>query len=203
MIENPEELEKQVEQRQEAQRNLHRNFRPEDSSDSEDARRAEAEAIKERQRQAGAGAKFQGDIGEGVGLRMTTERLGLTPDPRFDQSTHGFDIVCKEGKDKLVVVESKFDKRGIRALNGDQMQPEWVERTAQKMRIPGNEQFTQGNAEIGTELLDAGPEKVRRLVVTTNPETLEVRVYEGQPDRTWKQIDAWNAWELEQPYLKD
>jgi len=205
MIEHPEKLEEHVWRRQEAEMALRRHFRPTDGQVSKvesQAEREQAEARTEVQRQAGTGAKFQGDIGEGVTLRVATERLGLTPDPRFDQSQHGLDGVCLDGKGKLVVIESKFDEKGIHALRGDQMQPEWVERNARMMQNPGDERFTPGNADIGTELLEAGPDQVRRLVITTDPSTLEVRIYEGQSDRSWKQVDAWNAWELEQPYLK-
>jgi len=167
------------------------------------AKQEQAETSREMQRRTGASTKFQGDIGEGVALRVATERLNLTPDPRFDQRAHGVDGVYLDAKGKPVVIESKFDERGIRALRGDQMQPEWVERNARMMQDPDSERFTPGNAEIGAELLKAGPDKVRRLVITTDPRTLEVRVYEGQSDRSWKQIDTWNAWELEQPYLKN
>lgn len=88
------------------------------------------------------------------------------------------------------------------ALRGDQMQPEWVERNAELMRTPGNERYTAGNAEIGRDILDIGADKVRRIVITTDPTTLEVKAYEGQPDRSWKEIGRWHATDLEQPYLK-
>ena len=144
-------------------------------------------------------SKWQGDLGEGIALRVASEKLGLTPDPRFDQRYHGLDVVCDDDKENLVLIDSKCDERGIKALEGDQMQPEWVERTAAKMQNPKSAQYTPGNAEIGAEIQRAGADKVRRLVVTTHPTTLRVRCYEGQPDRTWKLIGEWSAFEFEQP----
>lgn len=159
---------------------------------------------RELQRRASYGNQFQGDVGEGIAERVATDKLGLTPDPRFDKSVggHGIDTVYLEGKNRPVVVEAKCDERGIKALRGDQMQPEWVGRNAEMMRIPGNERYTQGNAEIGRDILDIGTDNVRRIVITTDPTTLEVKAYEGQPDRSWKEIGQWHADDLEQPYLK-
>lgn len=158
----------------------------------------------EQQRRSGLGNQFQGDVGEGIAERVATDKLGLTPDPRFDKSEggHGIDTVYLEGKNRPVVIESKCDERGIKSLRGDQMQPEWVERNAEMMRTPGNERYTKGNAEIGRDILDIGADRVRRIVITTDPTTLEVKAYEGQPDRSWKEIGRWHATDLEQPYLK-
>jgi len=205
LIEDQEELEKQVQRNRETEDALHRNFRPRDTQTTQEGQteQEQAEAKKELQHQEGLAAKRQGDIGEGVTLRVATERLGLTPDPRFDQTERGLDGVYRDGQGRLVVVESKFGEKGIRALEGNQMQPEWLERNAKMMQTPGNERYTPGNAEIGAELEKQGVDKGRRLVVTTDPRDLVVRVYEGQTDHSWKQIDTWNAWDLEQPYLKD
>ena len=156
------------------------------------------------QNRAAFGNQFQGDIGEGIAERVATDKLGLTPDPRFDKSMggHGIDTVYLKGKDQVAVVEAKCDERGIKALQGNQMQPEWVEHNAKLMRTPGNERYTTGNAEIGRDILDIGVNKVRRIVITTDPTTLEVKAFEGQPDRSWKEIGKWYATDLEQPYLK-
>jgi hypothetical protein len=161
---------------------------------------------RELQRQAAFGNQFQGDVGEGIAERVASDKLGLTPDPRFDKSKggHGIDSVFLEGKNRLVVIEAKCDERGIEALRGDQMQPEWVKRNIELMKDPDNERFTQGNAEIAHDVLHIGVDNVRRIVIITNPITLEVKVYEGQEDRTWKEISngKWDAFDLEQPYLK-
>jgi hypothetical protein len=182
---------------------IRRFFNSADSNKSIQDKAGEAEK-RELQHRAAYGNQFQGDIGEGIAERVATDKLGLTPDPRFDKSVggHGIDTVYLEGKNRPVVVESKCDERGIRALRGDQMQPEWVERNAELMRTPGNERYTAGNAEIGRDILDIGADKVRRIVITTDPTTLEVKAYEGQTDRSWKEIGRWHATDLEQPYLK-
>lgn len=206
MIEDYDAMEQQMREMQEAEEELHSAFHPQENSLELEKPLADqelAEGKSEMQRQAAYGTKFQGDIGEGVSLRVATERLGLTPDPRFDQTRQGIDGVYQEGAGKMVVVESKFDERGIRALNGDQMQPEWLERTATKMETPGSTYYTPGNAEIAMDLQEQGVDRVRRLVIATDPASLDVTVYEGQSDHTWKVVDAWSALEFEQPYLMD
>lgn len=157
---------------------------------------------REQQRHSGRWSRFQGEIGEGIAERVATEKLGLIPDPRFDQSRggHGIDAVYLEGRNRPVVIEAKCDEREIRALREDQMQPEWVDRNARLMLSPENERFTSGNAEIGQEILDTGAARVRRIVITTNPATLEVKAFEGQSDLTWKVIGKWYADEFEQPF---
>lgn len=157
---------------------------------------------REQQWHSGCWSRFQGEIGEGIAERVATEKLGLVPDPRFDQSRggHGIDTVYLEGRNRPVVIEAKCDEREIRALREDQMQPEWVDRNARLMLSPENERFTAGNAEIGREILDTGASRVRRIVITTNPATLEVKAFEGQPDLTWKEIGKWYADEFEQPF---
>lgn len=157
---------------------------------------------KERQRRSALGSKFQGNIGEGITLRTATDRLGFTPDSRFDQSAHGFDAVYHDESGNIVIIESKLDKRGIRSLRENQMQPDWVESNAKKMQTPGDERFTSGNAEIGHEIQDIGAENIRRIVIITDPQSLEIKAFEGQKDRNWKQIGSWNALDLEQPYLE-
>lgn len=163
----------------------------------------EGEQYKKNQR-AGQWNQFQGEIGEGIAERIATEKLGFIPDPRFDHSKvgHGFDSIYLGGKNRIVIIEAKCDEREIKALRNDQMQPEWVEQNAELMRTPGNERFTINNAEIGRDILDIGAEKVKRIVITTNPATLEIKAFEGQPNHSWKEIGKWYADDLEQPYLK-
>jgi len=148
------------------------------------------------------GSKFQGDVGEGVTLRVATDRLGLTADPRFDQAHHGYDAVYIDSKGRPVIIESKFDERGIKALRGDQMQPGWVERNAKMMQNPTNERYTPGNAEIGSQIEKTGCSHVRRLCVALDHKTLESVVWEGQLDGSWKEIDRFSVLNYEQPYLK-
>lgn len=203
MFEKPEEIINRNQELHGKEQDIHKNFRPgEKATDQNESGQDNAAELKEKQRHAAYGARFQGDIGEGVTLRVATEKLGLTPDPRFDQARHGFDTVYRDDKGNLVVVESKFDERGIKALRENQMQPEWVDSNAKMMQNPGNERFTTGNSEIGREIQKTGPDNIRRIVITTNPRTLEVQAYEGQNDRSWKLIGSWSALDLEQPYLK-
>ncbi len=145
-------------------------------------------------------SKEQGEIGEGIAIRVATEKLGLTPDPRFDTSAHGFDCVSQDPQGRICVVEAKFDNRGIRALRGDQMQPEWIERNARMMQNPGNERFTKGNSELGREIITSDPENVRRIVITNDPKTLEIKAYEGKENGSWELIGGpWPAIDFEQP----
>ena len=82
------------------------------------------------------------------------------------------------------------------------MQPDWVESNALKMQTPGDERYTLGNAEIGHEIQNIGPENIRRIVIITDPQSLETKVFEGQKDRNWTPIGSWSALDLEQPYLE-
>jgi len=178
---------------------LHRNFAPDESMTSEEMKNLEAsnasqsEALKN---------KWQGEIGEGVSIRVASERLNLTPDPRFDQPNQGFDGVFKDQDGKLVVVESKFTKNGIHSLHKDQMQPEWIDRTAEKMANPQSAMYTPGNAEIASEIKEIGVENVRRFVVATDPSTLEAKIYEGKSEGSWQIVDQWTVLDIEQPYLE-
>jgi hypothetical protein len=203
VFEKPEELINRNQELRGKEQEIHKNFHPgEKATDQKESAKENAAEQKEVQRRAAFGSKFQGDIGEGVTLRVATEKLGFTPDPRFDQARHGFDTVYKDDKGNLAVVESKFDERGIKALRENQMQPEWVDSNAKMMQNPGNERFTTGNAEIGREIQKNGADNIRRIVISTDPKTLEVRAYEGQNDRSWKLIGSWSALDFEQPYLK-
>ena len=82
------------------------------------------------------------------------------------------------------------------------MQPEWVERKAQLMQMEGSKQHTPGNSEIGAEIDEVGVDNVRRVLVVTDPRSLEVTAYEGQPDRSWQELGRWSAFEFEQPNLE-
>ncbi len=204
MTDLPEDFEKYAQQPRETDDLLHRRFRPDKSASPVEAQPTEQElqeGKKELQRQARFGNKLQGDVGEGTTLRVATDKLGLTPEPRFDQAGHGFDAVYRDDKGHLVVIESKFDERGISALKGNQMQPEWIDSNSRMMQNPGNERFAVGNAGIGREIQRVGADNVRRMVISINPGSLEIRAYEGQADRSWKLIGTWSAWDLEQPNL--
>jgi hypothetical protein len=202
MAEKPDMNDQLKEERAKAEA-LKRYFNSADANKSTQEKYGEKEK-RELQRRSAFGNQFQGDIGEGITERVATDKLELTPDPRFDKSVggHGIDTVYLDKKGRPVIIESKCDERGIKALRKDQMQPEWIERNAKMMRAPGNERYTIGNADIGRDILDTGTDKVRRIVITTNPTTLEVKAYEGQPDRSWKEIGRWHAIDLEQPYLE-
>lgn len=165
----------------------------------ETVRRSEERKIAVRSRSQDS--KWDGDIGEGVALRFVSSKLDLTPDPRFDQSWQGLDGVCIDRNGDLVLIEAKLDKRGLKALRGDQMQPEWVERNARLMQNRRSKKYTPGNSEIASEILQQGADKVRRLVVTIDPSTLALRCYEGRPDRSWHEILADSAFGFSQPYL--
>lgn len=182
-------------------RSIPKRFRDNDRLEQAKATDGRSTEAVENAKHKNLNAKFQGEIGEGLTERAAVDKLGLTPDPRFDAAKHGFDTVYKDQQGGLVVIESKFDDRGIKALNGDQMQPEWVARNARMMQNPGNERFTEGNAAIGKEIQKTGADSIRRIVIATNPRTLETSAYEGQADGSWKQIGQWSALEFEQPYL--
>lgn len=155
-------------------------------------------AMKARQR--GNFSRAQGEIGEGVAISVGSKKLGLIPDSRFDTSAHGFDCVSRDSQGRLCIVEAKFDERGIRSLRDDQMQPNWIERNARMMQNPGNERFTDGNAELGREIMKPSSENMRRIVITNNPKTLEINAYEGKEDGTWELIGGpWSAMEFDQP----
>jgi hypothetical protein len=95
-----------------------------------------------------------------------------------------------------------MDKRGVKALRGSQMQPEWVRRIAELMQNPESRKYTPGNGQIGAEILGRGVDRIRRLVVTIDPSTLVLRCYEGQPDHTWLEILSDSALGFSQPHLR-
>jgi hypothetical protein len=146
--------------------------------------------------------QFQGNIGEGIALRSATERLGLTPDPAFSQPNRGFDGIYRSQEGNLVLVESKFTEKGIHSLSGDQMQPEWVDRISKRMQNPESSQYTPGNAELGSEIDKIGPQNIKRLVIATDPRTLDAKVYEGQKDGSWQKVNSFSVIDLIQPYLE-
>jgi hypothetical protein len=80
-----------------------------------------SQSTSSKQRLASFGNEFQGNVGEGIAERICAEKLGLTPDPRFDKSEygHGIDTIYLDEEGRLVIVEAKLDKRGIRALRDD------------------------------------------------------------------------------------
>ena len=180
-------------------KDLHRNFTPGEGSFSKEINKpetfnlAKAESLKN---------KWQGDIGEGISIRVASERLNLTPDPRFDQPGQGFDGLFKDDEGNLVIVESKFTKNGIHSLHKDQMQPEWVARTADKMATPESSMYTEGNAEIATDIKETGTENVRRIVIATDPGTLEAKIFEGKSDGAWELLDQLDVLDFEQSYLE-
>lgn len=178
---------------------LHRNFVPEEKS-------AKQEEIKETPKMDKAEAlknKWQGDVGEGVTIRVASERLNLSPDFRFDQTNKGIDGVFRDAENNIVLVESKFTKNGIHSLHKDQMQSEWVERTTEKMTNTESEYYTPGNAEIAEEIQEVGASRVRRVVITIHPSTLEAKIHEGQIDKSWKSIDSLKVLDIEQPHLNN
>lgn len=183
----------------EIDRLLHQNFKPEEKVNPKDlgilktSDSFQAQALKN---------KYQGDIGEGTAIRVASEKMNMIPDPRFDQCRRGFDEVCRDENGRLVVIESKFADKGIHALNGDQMQPSWIERKIDQMSTPGNELYSTGNAEIANEITKEGVFKIRRIIISTDPGSLEAKVYEGQDNGKWKLIDQWSVIDLEQPYLE-
>lgn len=180
------------------ERQIHRNFRKDKDSQVEpsSAERAEENRIR------GHGNRYDGMIGEGVSLRIASEKLGLTiADPRFDQKEHGFDGVFWD-KGKPVVIESKFSMAGKGALEGDQGQPSWVRRTAMKMQDEKSDLYSKGNAEIAKDILKVGPENLRRILITIDKKELTATVYEGQHDLSWKKItERFSVYDLDQPYL--
>jgi hypothetical protein len=171
-----------------------------DRSDRTEKPDVDADQKEKLIRQRGNASREQGEIGEGVAIRVGSEKLELTPDSRFDAAHHGFDCISRDSQGNLCVVEAKFDRRGIHALRDDQMQPKWIGRNARMMQNPGNERFTKGNSELGHEIINTGLENVRRIVITNDPRTLEINAYEGKEDGSWELIGGpWSALEFEQP----
>ena len=192
-IEQFEDSQERTEDRDKYDDSLHRSFRPGDREGE----------LSQQESAAGNPYKMDGDIGQGVATRVASEKLDLTPDPRFDQPYHGLDGVYRDQDGQMVLVEAKLDKRGINALRENQMQPDWVERRAKLMQMEGSKQYTPGNAEIGAEIEKQGPDSIRRVVIVTHPGTLEVTAHEGQADNSWKKIGTWSAFEFEQPTLEE
>ena len=194
-----ENLEDQSKISDEIDKQLHKNFKPGENVNPKDfgiletSDSHQAHALKN---------KFQGDIGEGTAIRVASDKMKMIPDPRFDQCGRGFDEVCRDENGRIVIIESKFAEKGIHALEKDQMQLSWIERKIDQMSTPGNELYTPGNAEIANDITKEGPSNVRRIIIATNPGTLEAKVYEGKEDGKWKLIDQWSVIDLEQPYLK-
>ena len=176
---------------------LHRNFKPGTEKDAlKNLRPSDSPKVQNKLN------KEQGDIGEGIAIRVASEHLNMTPDVRFDQTPKGIDCVLRDENNELVVMEAKLAKNGIHSLEGDQMQLEWVERTANKMATRGNELYTPENAEIAAEIKEIGTSNIRRIVIATHPESLDAKVYEGDKDGGWKLIDQWNVVDIEQPHME-
>lgn len=192
-----EDYEREIDSQDAFDDNIHRHFRA-DVSEGQPP----VEVTETTSSSRAADSKWQGDVGDGLTVRVASEKLGLTPDPSFDPRYHGTDLICRDSKGELVVVESKFDKRGIEALNGDQMQPSWVERKALTMQNPDRKMYTPGNAELGAEIERVGADKIRRVVITVHPQTLEVIAYDGNSSGVWEPIGVWNAFEFDQPIFE-
>ena len=202
-MERFEDVEHRQSRTQELDEDIHRAFRPLEGDVETDSPAEEdlVETKKQMQHEASYGTRLQGDIGEGVATRVASEKLGLTPDPRFDQPGHGLDGVFKDDETRFVFVEAKCTGKGPASLRGDQMRSSWVSRTLEKMRDSGGEQYSLGNAEIAREVLDTGLDRIRYLVVDTDPKSLEVTAYEAQVDGTWRKIGSWDAYEFEQLHV--
>ena len=202
-MERFEDVEHRQSRTQELDEDIHRAFRPPEGDVETDSPAEEdlVETKRQMQHEASYGTRLQGDIGEGVATRVASEKLGLTPDARFDQPSHGLDGVFKDGEARFVLVEAKCTGKGPASLRGDQMQSSWVNRTLEKMRDSGSEQHSLGNAEIAREVLDTGLDTIRYIVIDTDPKSLEVTAYEAQVDGTWRKIGSWDAYEFEQLHV--
>ena len=121
-------------------------------------------------------SKYQGELGEQAVSEFVTNELDLNAE-FFDQKSHGFDGVFRNGLGKLVLVESKLTQAsGLSSLgqtrHGREGSVEWVEHVATLMTDPTSTLWSPDNAKIGEEILSVGPENVDFLVVHINPETL-------------------------------
>ena len=135
-------------------------------------------------------------------IRGVSEKLGLTPEPGFDQTSKGFDAMFRQKGGGWVIVESIVAQQGIHALEDDQMQHSWIKRTVEKMQDrEADDYYTASNAKIAAEISRVGPRNVQRLVVATHPGTVESTCFEGQADGSWVKIGSWSAHELGLPNL--
>jgi hypothetical protein len=198
-MESDQHASEQAAAQQRLEKNLQKMEAKERKQASEGETPTQAEQRRLRQNRA-ASDKVQGDYGEGIGLKVASEKLDMIPDPRFDQTGRGIDTVCHDREGNMVIVESKCTKAGIDSLRKGQASPEWTEKTAKKMQNEKSDYYTPGNKEIGMEIDRRGAENVRRIVVTSHPESPFVKAYEGQKDGKWIPIGQWDADEFEQPY---
>lgn len=140
-----------------------------------------------------------GELGEGLTTRIVSDRYNLTPEAWFDGKKHGIDVICRDSKGELWVVESKLTKASLNQALGKEMTPEWIDKKAQLMQTKGSELNTPGNEKLGAEIQTIGPEKVHRMVVLTHPSTLEARIYQDQPDGTLDLTECFSVMDYDQP----
>lgn len=123
------------------------------------------------------GRKFQGDIGENDAAQIAVNELGLNGE-FFDPKHTGIDSVYRDGKGKLVLLESKLSEGGqlSQTKHGRQGSVEWIQYKAEQMIDPASSLYSPDNAKIGEEILRVGPANVHYLKAHRNPVTLEAHV---------------------------
>lgn len=186
--------------------NLSKHFSPKIPAEKTEKSQRD-EQLHERRVREGKQAKFQGEIGEGIAIRVGSEELGLNLDTVFDfgEKINGIDIVFRDSKNNLVLAEAKLSNYGFSSIKAkEQLQNNWTEDRARRMQDPNNQRYyTPGNAEIGKEIIDTGIENMRRLGFVTKTGTLEGNIYELQSDGSWKEIHSYDAFSYEQPIFAD
>lgn len=185
---------------------LSKHFSPKVSTEATEQSQKK-EQLHERRVREGKQTKFQGEIGEGLAIRVGSEELGLNLDTIFDfgEKKNGIDIAFRDSKNNLVLAEAKLSNSGFSAIKAkEQLQNNWTENRATRMQNPDDKRYyTPGNAKIGREIIDTGVENIRRLGFVTKTGTLEGYIYELQPDGSWKEIHSYNAFLYEQPILSN
>lgn len=139
------------------------------------------EDVEAIERSMGLGNQLQGDIGERIAAEVAVNQLNLIGE-NFDPSNNGFDGVFRDSSGKLVIVEAKLTTKGMGSLantsHGRQGSPEWIRYNAELMCNPLSSQYSPDNAKIGAEILRVGPENVRFVVITTDPQTQRSTIHE-------------------------
>lgn len=173
---------------------------------------AEKHREKERERIEGHINVEFGAIVESIMTPALRDLLGLepmyydAPDPAKSEKGVGLDRVYEDKHGNIVVADAKAGEqslsKGLKKSKSDsairQMNRPWLERTARDMCTPGEERYSENNAEIGREILErlkTDPSSIRRIVFTgkfvnTNNDNadLELKVYEDFSDGYWTSL---------------
>ena len=137
----------------------------------------------------------QGSWGEMIAAQIAVaeDKLDLIAQP-YSPGHKGIDAVCRDHKGNLVVVEVKMTGAGLGSLDrtqhGRQGSVEWIGRQAELMQ---RDSVNTHNAKVGNEILSKGPENVRSITISVDPDTGVARAYERESDGHWSGIGQWDT----------